>query len=104
MVYSNLLFIIFFVVLIINCVSLPNLAICSSIYICNISIFVLAILFMIFINYFQEGFKSSFISNSGLFYPISRVNRSLYLKKKKKKKMHLCEFIEPLFWQIVSKT
>ena len=85
MVYSNLLFIIFFVVLIINCVSLPNLAICiiySSIYICNISIVVLAILFMIFINYFLEGFKSSFISNSGHFYPISRGNRSLYLQKK----------------------
>ena len=68
MVYSNLLFIIFFVVLIINCVSLPNLAICSSIYICNISIFVLAILFMIFTNLFSDKLfpKLNFQSLPGL--------------------------------------
>ena len=65
MMYSNLLFIIFFVVLIIKCVSLPNLSICSGTYICNSSIFVLPILFLIFTNCFQEGLKSFFISDGG---------------------------------------
>ena len=63
--YSNLLFVIFFVVLIIKGVSLPNLSISSSIYICNSSIFVLDILFLIFTNCFQEGLKSFFINDAG---------------------------------------
>ena len=52
--YSNLLFVIFFVVLLIKCVSLPNLSISSSTRICNSSIFVLAILFLIFTIVFRR--------------------------------------------------
>ena len=65
MMYPNLLFIIFFVALIIKCVSLTNLSICSSIYICNSSIFVIPMLFLIFTNCFQEGLKSFFVSDAG---------------------------------------
>ena len=60
--------------LIIKCVSLPNLSISSSTYICNSSTFVLAILFLIVNNRFQEGLKSFFIIDATQFYPISRDN------------------------------
>ena len=65
MMYSNLLFIILIVVLIIKCVLLPDLSICSSIYICNSNIFTLPILNSIFTNCFQEGLKSFLISDAG---------------------------------------
>ena len=65
MMYSNLLFITFFVVLIIKYVSLPNLSICRSIYISNSSVFVFAIFFLIFTDSFQEGLKSFYISDAG---------------------------------------
>ena len=60
MMYSNLVFIIFFVALIIKCVSFP----CSNMCICNTNIFVRATLFLIFTNCFQDGLNSFFISDT----------------------------------------